>query len=152
MVVFALVLSLAGCEYFDKKPHEWESSNDSVSVAKLFKQQESPEFSTLRDVVDYQNARLEKAYCDSVFLHLSEETLNNVCSVILKSGRPLDVKAIINEYEHNKGVYDKLPPNTCIGVATPTDTVSQYTSYRSHDTVINGKQAKITEKIEYQAK
>ena len=123
----------------------------------------NPEFVSINDVFVARDKFANDAYVDSVFLSLSPNALQNVCSVLLKRQRTFTKYDIVGEYSKGGDVYDILtsPPaekpnesNSTLSTklettvptaveAPPTRAVDPAENSSYKDTTIDGRKALI---------
>lgn len=123
----------------------------------------NPEFTSINDAFVARDKFANDAYVDSVFLSLSPQSLQNVCSVLLKRQRTFTKYDIVGEYAKGGDVYDILtsPPaekpnesNSTLSTklettvptaveAPPTRAVDPAESSSYKDTTIDGRKALI---------
>ena len=117
----------------------------------------NPELYTTKDVFELQNRLTVNTYTDSVFLSMSQSTLENVASVCLKRSHSVTKEDIVSEFVKNRHIYDNLPTTSeldAITMETPptkelanADTAKEAPPTRVEgssnykDTVIDGKHA-----------
>ena len=133
---------------------------DSAQVVDIIEDYLNPEFDGIDAVLVYKDFTLAKQQIESTFIGLTDKQIVDISTVIIKKGIPLSIKSIYDEYVANKDVYDNLPAEISNIVIEPKDTVTvmealptlavnpSETSYTSKDTVIDGKRATVTTKIE----
>ena len=84
-------------------------TGDSIRVAQIYEQLESPEMYSIQDVMELQQKALEETTVNELFLSLTPDVLQNVTSVLLKTQGFATKKSIVNEYRLNDKVYNNLP-------------------------------------------
>lgn len=74
----------------------------------------NPEFASINDAFVARDKFANETYVDSVFLSLSPNALQNVCSVLLKRQRTFTKYDIVGEYSKGGDIYNILtsPPKT----------------------------------------
>lgn len=144
LAVFCAIVAFATHSKVDKIE---KSCLDTTTVLKLSKSE--PTFTSVNDVLQYQQESLLQMEVDSVFNQLEQKTLIDVSTVLLNKGTKCTKKAIVDEFLMNKSVYTNLPQNTNNEVnetppnkADSTNSSAVYTSVQYKDTVINGNAAK----------
>lgn len=123
----------------------------------------NPEFVSINDAFVARDKFANDAYVDSVFLSLSPNALQNVCSVLLKRQRTFTKYDIVGEYSKGGDIYNILttPPaekpnesNSTLSTklettvptaveAPPTRAVDPAESSSYKDTTIDGRKALI---------
>lgn len=128
----------------------------------------NPVFYSSAEAMDYQETLVSNAHVDSCFMHMPPTVLRNVSNVCIKRS-PFPTKAdIVAEYTDNRAVYDNLPAQstsndqlsttntteqkgkttTAEGSHTEVGNIPTSTEYNIRDSMIDGKKAKVTTKIE----
>ena len=133
---------------------------DSVKVAQVFEQLQSPQLYSIKEVLELQQTMLDQRTTDELFMSMTDELLQPVVSVLLKTEGYATKELIVKEYRASDRIYNNLPaPTDTIAKANevdlsatdlgsrPDDKLISSSMKRRTDTV-NGKAVKIVTKTE----
>lgn len=140
---------------------------DSVVAANI-QNLVNPVFTEVDAVLAFKSLSLEGEAIDNAFNELSDELLTNVATVCIRRDGYVSKRGIVYEYRANPGIYDNLPGPK--DDSTKTDAITEEsksdvtstaaggvsyrpdsnnagpkneTSFRQHDTIVNGKPYKV---------
>lgn len=99
-----------------QKINNWDEG-DSIKVAQIYEQLESPKLYTVKDVLDLQEQTIQQTTDRELFISLPANVIKSVSGVLLNTDRFVTEKSLINEYRANAAVYNNLPVN----YNSPTD-------------------------------
>lgn len=124
MLVAAMgIILLGSCERLGiKSPGDNYDTSDSVQVAEYVNHAVNPSIMDIAEALSLKQQMLEKQSIDSVFVSLSDATIRNVASVLLKKNSFIHKKDIIDEYQRCQNVYDNLPTDTKVTAVDKTAT------------------------------
>lgn len=72
-------------------------------------------FNSLDEVLQYHAVIAQQKYVEDVFASLPRRTIEAVASVCIKNNGLLTINRIVEEYEHNRHIYDALcSPDTVV--------------------------------------
>ena len=164
-LVAALIatLSFTACNQFSGSAPQ--PSTDSTYVAKTIEATFNPSFTSVPEVLAFQNMEVEEYSIDATFRSLPESVITNVITVCLKKCTNVTKKDIIAEYRANQSVYDNLGQEATLNQDaqqedSPTAVTEGQpipaplsTSYHYEMDTINGQAVKILVKEEkYESK
>ena len=110
MLLFATTVILVSCKQLGiNSPGDNYDTSDSVQVAEYVNRAVNPSIMDVTEALSLKQQMLEKQSIDSAFVSLSDATIRNVVSVLLKKNSFIHKKDIINEYRRCQNVYDNLP-------------------------------------------
>jgi hypothetical protein len=111
MLVAAMgIILLGSCERLGiKSPGDNYDTSDSAQVAEYVNHAVNPSIMDIAEALSLKQQMLEKQSIDSAFVSLSDATIRNVASVLLKKNSFIHKKDIIDEYRRCQNVYDNLP-------------------------------------------
>lgn len=116
--------------------------DDSLMVSKMMQEIDNPTFADYSDAVVYQKMEGQWRHQDSVFFSIPGKVMQDVVSVLEKSGEPVTKMSIAHEFEINKQVYMNLPDKSDqYHILTPPDIPNTETI----DTIIDGKHVQIVQ-------
>lgn len=81
----------------------------------------NPQLGSVSDVVNFHSTLTSNMAIDSTFMAMSELTIIDVASVLLKSNAFITKKDIVDEYVAHKNIYDGLPKPDNVETSTSTD-------------------------------
>lgn len=124
MLVAAMgIILLGSCERLGiKSPGDNYDTSDSVQVAEYVNHAVNPSIMDIAEALSLKQQMLEKQSIDSAFVSLSDATIRNVVSVLLKKNSFIHKKDIIDEYRRCQNVYDNLPTDTKANAVDKTAT------------------------------
>lgn len=168
IVVIATVMSVAAnvaLIKYDNNPVTKfvAQSVGTAEISECLDSLTNPEFVSINDAFVARDKFANETYVDSVFLSLSPNALQNVCSVILKRQAKFTKYDIVGEYSKGEDIYNilTLPPKTAptesnstlstklettvptAVEAPPTRAVDPAESSSYKDTTIDGRKALI---------
>lgn len=152
IAMFAGVSTMESCAH--KSGHRILHTVDSTDVANQLEEFVNPSFYDGHSAYIFAQKLLLEKYQDSVFLSLPEEKLVDICSVLSKTHKPLNISSIVEEYESGKKIYDNVSGNHNVPESSvseqyqhlspaPDDDTNAEMRSRSKDTVIDGKSVTI---------
>lgn len=164
-ILSVLTMALLAVVTVSCESYPWEKSKeqitqnyvDSVVTAEVLNNV-NPIFSSVEEVLVYQDEYIAELNVDSVFFALSPDVLKNVASVVIKNNGYANKKMIVQEYNYNEKVYKGLPtsdqdftstsntPNNSERITAETVPIS--TSYSYKVDTIDGKEVKVQIKEE----
>ena len=137
MLIAAIAVS--SCDYVKQTKSEIRH-DDSLMVTNMMREIDNPTFTDCTDAIEYQRSEGQWRHQDSVFFSIPEKAMQNVVSVLEKSGEPVTKISIANEFETNKHVYMNLPDKPDMYKAiTPPDIPNTEVV----DTIIDGKHVQL---------
>lgn len=114
---------LGSCERLGiKSPRDNYDTSDSAQVAEYVNRAVNPSIMDITEALSLKQQMLEKQSIDSAFVSLSDATIKNVASVLLKRNSFIKKKDIVEAYRANKNIYDALPTDTQANVVDKTAT------------------------------
>lgn len=139
MLIVAATVS--SCDYVKQTKSEIRH-DDSLMVSKMMQETDNPTFANYSDALVYQKAEGKWRHQDSVFFSIPEKVMQNVVSVLKKSGQPVNKISIASEFEANRHVYLNLPDKQDqYHALVPPDIPNTVTI----DTIIDGKHVKLVQ-------
>lgn len=139
LIMLIVAATMSSCDYVKQTKSEIKH-DDSLMVSKMMQDIDNPAFNSYADALVYQKAKGKWRHQDSVFLSIPEKAMQNVVSVLEKSGEPVTKISIANEFETNKHVYMNLPDKPDMYKAiTPPDVPNTEVV----DTIIDGKHVQL---------
>ena len=113
MLLFATIAILVSCKQLGiNSPGDNYDTSDSVQVAEYVNRVINPSIMDVTEALSLKQQMLEKQSIDSAFVSLSDATIRNVVSVLLKKNSFIHKKDIIDEYRRCQNVYDNLPTDS----------------------------------------
>lgn len=103
------IMFLASCDKFVKSPGDNYDTADSVQIAEYVTSVVNPTMLDVTEALSLKNHMLEEQAIDSAFLSLSDNTIRNVVTVLLKKNTAIHKKDIVEAYRANSNIYDNLP-------------------------------------------
>lgn len=94
----------------------WDEG-DSIKVAQIYEQLESPKLYTVKDVLDLQEQMIQETTAKELFLSLPENIIKSVSGVLLNTNGFVTKESLVKEYRANDAVYNNLP----VDYNVPTD-------------------------------
>lgn len=91
-----------------QKINNWDEG-DSIKVAQIYEQLESPKLYTVKDVLDLQEQMIQQTTTEELFLSLPENIVKSVSGVLLNTDGFVTKESLIKEYRANDAVYNNLP-------------------------------------------
>lgn len=114
---------------------------DSLYIANAIEEAANPSFSTVQDILSYQQKVIYDYSTDEIFRTMSEEALSNVASICIKKFNQVEKADIVRTYMASKEIFDNLPSSP-IAESSKSDTTTQETadvSYRYEVDTVDGK-------------
>lgn len=124
MLLFATTVILISCKQLGiNSPGDNYDTSDSVQIAEYVNRAVNPSIMDVTEALSLKQQMLKKKSIDSAFVSLSDATIRNVVSVLLKKNSFIHKVDIIEEYLRCQNVYDNLPtdPKASIVDKTATD-------------------------------
>ena len=117
---------------------------DSVYIANAIENAVNPSFSTVQDMMSYQQKVIYDYSTDEIFRTMPEDVLMNVCSVCLKKYNTIEKIDVVREYKAGQNIYDNLPKSSNIDDRATEDSViekkpTSNVSYRYEVDTVDGK-------------
>lgn len=141
LIMLIVAATMSSCDYVKQTKSEIRH-DDSLMVSKMMQDIDNPTFANYSDALVYQKAEGKWRHQDSVFFSIPEKAMQNVVSVLEKSGEPVTKISIANEFEMNKHVYLNLPDKQDqYSAAAPPDIPNTVTV----DTIIDGKHVQLVQ-------
>lgn len=113
MFMCAIGVTLSSCS---NPPGWFQTENqrtlDSTTIVHQVESIVNPEFNTVDELIQFRTASAEGERVDSVFMGMSIDALRNAASVVIKRNGHVSKRAVVQEYEANRSVYDNLPKYT----------------------------------------
>jgi hypothetical protein len=124
MLVAAMgIILLGSCERLGiKSPGDNYDTSDSVNWAEYVNRAVNPSIMDITEALSLKQQMLEKQSIDSAFVSLSDATIKNVVSVLLKKNSFIHKVDIVEEYLRCQNVYDNLPSDTKVSDVDKTGT------------------------------
>ena len=124
MLVAAMgIILLGSCERLGiSSPGDNYDTSDSAMVAEYVTSVVNPTMLDVTEALSLKNRMLEQQAIDSAFLSLSDNTIRNVVTVLLKKNTVIHKKDIVEAYRANKSIYDNLPSDTKVSNVDKTGT------------------------------
>lgn len=139
LIMLIVAATMSSCDYVKQTKSEIEH-DDSLMVSKMMQDIVNPTFDSYADAIVYQKTEGQWRHQDSVFFSIPKKAMQNVVSVLEKSGEPVTKMSIANEFEMNKHVYLNLPDKPDLYQAiTPPDVPNTEVV----DTIIDGKHVQL---------
>lgn len=139
LIMLIVAITVSSCDYVKQTKSEIRH-DDSLMVSKMMQEIDNPVFANYADALVYQKAEGKWRHQDSIFFSIPEKAMQNVVSVLEKSGEPVTKISIANEFETNKHVYMNLPDKTDqYHALTPPDIPNTEVV----DTIIDGKHVQL---------
>lgn len=139
LIMLIVAATVSSCDYVKQTKSEIEH-DDSLMVSKMMQDIVNPTFDSYADAIVYQKTEGQWRHQDSVFFSIPKKAMQNVVSVLEKSGEPVTKMSIANEFEMNKHVYLNLPDKPDLYQAiTPPDVPNTEVV----DTIIDGKHVQL---------
>lgn len=139
LIMLIVAATVSSCDYVKQTKSEIEH-DDSLMVSKMMQEIVNPTFDSYADAIVYQKTEGQWRHQDSVFFSIPKKAMQNVVSVLEKSGEPVTKRSIANEFEMNKHVYLNLPDKPDLYQAiTPPDVPNTEVV----DTIIDGKHVQL---------
>lgn len=141
LIMLIVAATMSSCDYVKQTKSEIRH-DDSLMVSKMMQDIDNPTFANYSDALVYQKAEGKWRHQDSVFFSIPEKAMQNVVSVLEKSGEPVTKISIANEFEMNKHVYLNLPDKQDqYHALVPPDIPNTVTV----DTIIDGKHVQLVQ-------
>lgn len=141
LIMLIVAATMSSCDYVKQTKSEIRH-DDSLMVSKMMQEVDNPVFANCADALVYQKAEGKWRHQDSVFFSIPEKAMQNVVSVLEKSGEPVTKISIANEFEMNKHVYLNLPDKQDqYHALVPPDIPNTVTV----DTIIDGKHVQLVQ-------
>lgn len=141
LIMLIVAATMSSCDYVKQTKSEIRH-DDSLMVSKMMQEVDNPVFANCADALVYQKAEGKWRHQDSVFFSIPEKAMQNVVSVLEKSGEPVTKISIANEFEMNKHVYLNLPDKQDqYHTLVPPDIPNTVTV----DTIIDGKHVQLVQ-------
>lgn len=139
LIMLIVAATMSSCDYVKQTKSEIRE-DDSLMVSKMMQEIVNPTFDSYADAIVYQKTEGQWRHQDSVFFSIPKKAMQNVVSVLEKSGEPVTKMSIANEFEMNKHVYLNLPDKPDLYQAiTPPDVPNTEVV----DTIIDGKHVQL---------
>lgn len=139
LIMLIVTATVSSCDYVKQTKSEIRK-DDSLMVCKMMWEIDNPTFDSYADAIEYQKSEGQWRHQDSVFFSIPKKAMQNVVSVLEKSGEPATKMSIANEFEMNKHVYLNLPDKPDLYQAiTPPDVPNTEVV----DTIIDGKHVQL---------
>ncbi len=155
LMLFTL-LCITSCDR-PSRPSKTPSTSDSLKIAKVVESIVNPSFTTVEELVKYQEMDIAQGRLNEMFREMPDYILRSAATVCINRDKKVSKKSVVKEYINNSNVYDNLngdPPSVKedINIA-PTEPVSiQESEVRNKndsanqdlvrtvkDTIINGE-------------
>lgn len=123
---------------------------DSIKVAQVYEQLQSPRMYTYKDVLDLQEQMLDKSTTDELFMSMTPDVIRPVVSVLLKTEGVVTKESIVKEYRANDGIYNNLPveSDTTLHISTnAVDLGATDLGNRSEDKLISSSLKRRTDTV-----
>ncbi len=141
LIMLIVAITVSSCDYVKQTKSEIRH-DDSLMVSKMMQETDNPTFANYSDALVYQKAEGQWRHQDSVFFRIPEKVMQNVVSVLEKSGQPVNKISIASEFEANRHVYLNLPDKQDqYHALVPPDIPNTVTI----DTIIDGKHVKLVQ-------
>jgi hypothetical protein len=141
LIMLIAAFAVSSCDYVKQTKSEIRH-DDSLMVSKMMQEIDNPVFSNYSDALTYQKTEGQWRHQDSVFFSIPGKVMQDVVSVLKKSGEPVTKMSIAHEFEINKHVYMNLPDKPDqYHILTPPDIPNTETI----DTIIDGKHVQIVQ-------
>lgn len=104
------IILLGSCERLGiSSPGDNYDTSDSAMVAEYVTSVVNPSVMDVTEALSLKKSMLEEQAIDSAFLSLSDNTIRNVVTVLLKKNSFVKKKDIVEAYRANSNIYDNLP-------------------------------------------
>lgn len=141
LIMLIVAATVSSCDYVKQTKSE-TIHDDSLMVSKMMQEVDNPTFADYSDALVYQKVEGKWRHQDSVFFSIPEKVMQNVVSVLEKSGQPVNKISIASEFEANRHVYLNLPDKQDqYHALVPPDIPNTVTI----DTIIDGKHVKLVQ-------
>ena len=141
LIMLIAAFAVSSCDYVKQTKSEIRH-DDSLMVSKMMQEIDNPVFNDYSDALTYQKTEGQWRHQDSVFFSIPGKIMQDVVSVLKKSGEPVTKMSIAHEFEINKHVYMNLPDKPDqYHILTPPDIPNTETI----DTIIDGKHVQIVQ-------
>lgn len=141
LIMLIVAATVSSCDYVKQTKSEIRH-DDSLMVSKMMQEVDNPTFADYSDALVYQKVESKWRHQDSVFFSIPEKIMQNVVSVLEKSGQPVNKISIASEFEANRHVYLNLPDKQDqYHALVPPDIPNTVTI----DTIIDGKHVKLVQ-------
>lgn len=141
LIMLIVAVTVSSCDYMKKTKSEIRH-DDSLMVSKMMQETDNPTFANYSNALVYQKVEGKWRHQDSVFFSIPEKVMQNVVSVLEKSGQPVNKISIASEFEANRHVYLNLPDKQDqYHALVPPDIPNTVTI----DTIIDGKHVKLVQ-------
>ena len=141
LIMLIVAITASSCDYVKQTKSEIRH-DDSLMVSKMMQEVGNPTFADYSDALVYQKVEGKWRHQDSVFFSIPEKVMQNVVSVLEKSGQPVNKISIASEFEANRHVYLNLPDKQDqYHALVPPDIPNTETI----DTIINGKHVQLVQ-------
>lgn len=139
LIMLIAAIAMSSCDYVKQTKSEIRH-DDSLMVSKMMQEIDNPVFGDYSDALTYQKTEGQWRHQDSVFFSIPEKVMQNVVSVLEKSGEPVTKMSIAHEFEINKHVYMNLPDKPDqYHILTPPDVPNTEVI----DTIVDGKHVQL---------
>lgn len=139
LIMLIVAATVSSCDYVKQTKSEIKH-DDSLMVFKMMQKIDNPTFDSYADAIVYQKTEGQWRHQDSVFFSIPKKAMQNVVSVLEKSGEPVTKMSIANEFEMNKHVYLNLPDKPDLHQAITPPNVP---NTEVVDTIIDGKHVQL---------
>ena len=141
LIMLIVAATVSSCDYVKQTKSEIRH-DDSLMVSKMMQEVDNPTFADYSDALVYQKVEGKWRHQDSVFFSIPEKVMQNVVSVLEKSGQPVNKISIASEFEANRHVYLNLPDKQDqYHALVPPDIPNTVTI----DTIIDGKHVQVVQ-------
>lgn len=133
-------------------------STDSAKIARIVESIVNPSFTTVEELVKYQEADIAQGRLNEMFREMPDYILRSAATVCINRDKKVSKKSVVKEYINNSNVYDNLngeplslsvkednnPPTETVSPPEPevknkNDSASDDIVRTVKDTIINGE-------------
>lgn len=113
-VVVSVLIALAAMSivlqnnWLPVSPADNFDTGDSIKVAQIVEQLESPQMYTIDDVQNLQDSMIQKMTVDEVFVSLPPDVIRATSNVLLNTQGFVTKKSLVDEYRSNDRIYNNL--------------------------------------------
>ena len=123
LLLFAGIgLGINGCTEGGIKSFFAPEEEVALSADQAVENMINPQLGSVSDVVNFHSTLTSNMAIDSTFMAMSELTIIDVASVLLKSNAFITKKDIVDEYVAHRNIYDGLPKPDNVETSASTDT------------------------------
>ena len=150
------IILLGSCERLGiSSPGDNYDTSDSAMVAEYVTSVVNPSVMDVTEALSLKKSMLEEQAIDSAFLSLSDNTIKNVVTVLLKKNSFVKKKDIVEAYRANSNIYDNLPTDpkasnvdkTATDLGTRQNNKNDLSNPGGHDNVISNSYSFRTDTI-----